>query len=267
MKPPSALACWMTAAIHPVLNLLRARTLTLSTIALTVVLNSSFAQSQNDVLTQHNDVGRTGQNLNETWLIPANVNVNQFGKLFSQNVDGIIVGQPLYASAVLMNDGLVHNVVYVATQHNTVYAFDADSNQGSNATPLWAVNLNGAGSPDPISDFGCTGTHFTEIGVTSTPVIDVAKTTLYVVAKTVNGTDREFNLHALDITTGNEVHGGPTLITGTYGSTQTFNVLYQLQRPALLLENGLIYIGFGGNGCDIYTYNGWLFAYDAQTLQ
>lgn len=267
MKPPSALPGWMTAAIHPVLNLLQAWMLTLSTIALTVVLISSFAQSQNDVLTQHNDVGRTGQNLNETWLTPANVNANQFGKLFTQNVDGVVVGQPLYASGVLMNDGLVHNVVYVATQHNTVYAFDADSNQGSNATPLWAVSLNGAGTPDPISDYGCTGTHFTEIGVTSTPVIDAAKTTLYVVAKTLNGSDREFNLHALDITTGDEVLGGPTLIIGTYGGTQTFNVLYQLQRPALLLENGLIYIGFGGNGCDIYTYNGWLFAYDAQTLQ
>ncbi|MGH9643022.1 MAG: hypothetical protein ACRD3Q_11415, partial [Terriglobales bacterium] len=218
-------------------------------------------------MTHHNDVARTGQNLNETCLTPANVNVNQFGKLFTQNVDGIVVGQPLHASNLLMADGLVHNVVFVATQHNTVYAFDADNNLGSNATPIWAVSLNDGGTSDPISDFGCTGTGFSEIGITSTPVIDAAKTTIYVVAKTVTAMGaRQFALHALDITTGNEILGGPVTITGSYG-TESFHVLYQMQRPALLLQDGLIYIGFGGNGCDIYNYNGWLFAYDAQTLQ
>jgi hypothetical protein len=101
-------------------------------------------------------------------------------------------------------------------------------------------------------------------------VIDAAKTTIYVVAKTLNGDVRSFSLHALDIRTGNELLGGPTVIGGTAPQAQgpvTFNPLYQLQRPALLLENGLIYIGFGGNGCDLYTYNGWLFGYDAHTLQ
>jgi Bacterial Ig-like domain (group 1) len=232
-----------------------------------ICLNGSLTLAQDDVLTQHNDVSRTGQDLKETWLTPANVNVNQFGKLFTQSVDEIIVGQPLYASGVLMNDGLVHNVVYVATLANTVYAFDADNNLGANAAPLWSASLNDGGVPDPISDYGCTGTHFKEIGVTSTPVIDAAKTTLYVVAKTLTGDVRAFNLHALDIRTGAEVLGGPTRISGTYGSSQTFNELYQMQRPALLLENGLIYVGFGGNGCDVHPYNGWLFAYDAQTLQ
>ncbi|MGB9196516.1 MAG: Ig-like domain-containing protein [Terriglobales bacterium] len=207
-------------------------------------------------------MARTGQNLNETILTPANVNVNQFGKLFAQNVDGIIVGQPLYASGVLMGDGLVHNVLIVVTQNNTVYAFDADSN----AAPIWSVSLDDGGTPDPITDFGCKGTGFSEVGITSTPVIDPAKTTIYVVAKTVANQGRQFALHALDLTTGNEILGGPTTITGTYGP-DTFQVVYQMQRPALLLQNGSIYIGFGGNGCDIYKYNGWLFAYDAQTLQ
>ena len=103
---------------------------------LSMFLGLSLAWGQNDVLTQHNDNARTGLNANETLLTPANVNFNQFGKLFIQPVDGIIVAQPLYASHVLMNDGLFHNVVYIATQHNTVYAFDADSTQGNECSSL-----------------------------------------------------------------------------------------------------------------------------------
>ena len=230
------------------------------------LLGFSLAWAQNDVLTQHNDNTRSGLNANETLLTPANVNVSTFGKLFTQGVDGIIVGQPLYASNVLMNDGLVHNVVYVATQNNTVYAFDADSTQGNNALPLWSVSLNDGGGPDPISDYGCTGTHYTQIGIMGTPVIDPGKTTLYVVAKTLIGsTVRNFSLHALDITTGNELLGGPVVISGTIGSL-TFQPVFQMQRPALLLQGGDLYIAFGGNGCDVYAYNGWLFAYNSQTL-
>lgn len=237
-------------------------------------LGFSMAWGQNNVLTQHNDNTRSGLNANETLLTPANVNASSFGKLFTQNVDGIIVGQPLYASGVLMNDGHVHNVVYVATQNNTVYAFDADSTQGNNASPLWAVSLNDGGTPDPIADYGCTGTHYNEIGITGTGVIDPGVTTLYVVAKTVTGSGtsavRNFSLHALNVTSGNELLGGPMVITGTAPSSNgsgTFNPIYQLQRPALLLQNGTVYIGFGGNGCDEYAYNGWLFAYNSQTLQ
>ncbi|HVM91506.1 MAG TPA: Ig-like domain-containing protein [Terriglobales bacterium] len=236
-------------------------------IAALISLHSSSLFAQNDVLTQHNDNGRTGQNLNETLLTPANVNVNQFGKLFTWDVDGIVVAQPLYASNVLMADGLVHNVVFVATQHNTVYAFDADSKSGSNAAPLWQVSLDDGGTTDPITDFGCPGTGFKEVGITSTPVIDAAKTTIYVVAKTVTPSgDRQFALHALDLTSGSETRGGPVVVTGSYGP-DNFQVLYQLQRPALLLQDGVIYIAFGGNGCDKYQYNGWVFAQDAQTLQ
>ncbi len=244
--------------------------ITVAVVFFVFCLGLSLAWGQNDVLTQHNDNTRAGLNSNETLLTPANVMVRSFGKLFAQSVDGIIVGQPLYASNVLMNDGQVHNVVYVATQHNTVYAFDADSTQGKNASPLWSVSLNGGGTSDPIADFGCTGTHYTEIGIMSTPVIDSGKTTVYVVAKTLNGSVRNFSLHALDITTGSERLGGPAIITGTAPSSNgsgTFNPIYQMQRPALLLQNGVIYIGFGGNGCDTFAYNGWFFAYSSQTLQ
>src|SRR5437660_1080048 len=158
----------------------------LAIVIFVMCLGFSAAWAQNDVLTQHNDNTRSGLNANETVLTPANVTVSKFGRLFTHAVDGIIVGQPLYASNVLMNDGQMHNVVYVATQHNTVYAFDADSTQGSSASPLWSVSLNNGGTSDPISDYGCTGTHYTEIGIMSTPVIDPGKTTLYVLA-TANG--------------------------------------------------------------------------------
>jgi hypothetical protein len=254
--------------------MLRPRKTALLFLFLAFCVGSSMARGQNDVLTQHNDNTRAGLNASEKILTPANVNVDSFGKLFTQNVDGIIVAQPLYATGVLMNDGNVHNVVYVATQNNTVYAFDADSTQGSNASPLWSVSLNDGGTPDPISDFGCTGTHYTEIGIMGTPVIDAGKTTLWVVAKTVIGTGdnavRNFSLHALDITTGSERLGGPVIITATAPSSNgsgTFNPIYQMQRPALLLQGGVLYIGFGGNGCDQYAYNGWLLAYNAQNLQ
>ena len=246
----------------------------LAVIFFVLCLGASPGWGQNNVLTQHNDNTRSGLNPNETLLTPANVTVSSFGKLFTQSVDGIIVGQPLYASNVLMNDGLAHNVVYVATQHNTVYAFDADSTQGKNASPLWSVSLNEGGTSDPIADYGCTGTHYTEIGIMGTPVIDPGVTTLYVVAKTVTGTGnsavRKFSLHALDVTSGNERLGGPVVITGTAPSSNgsgTFNPILQMQRPALLLQNGVVYIAFGGNGCDEYAYNGWLFAYNSQTLQ
>jgi len=245
----------------------------LAVILFALCLGVSLAWGQNNVLTQHNDNTRSGLNPNETRLTPANVTVSSFGKLFTQSVDGVIAGQPLYASQVLMNEGNVHNVVYVATQNNSVYAFDADSALGKNASPLWSVSLNDGGTPDPIADYGCTGTHYTQIGIMGTPVIDPGVTTLYVVAKTVTGAGtsavRNFSLHALDVTSGSELLGGPKVITGTAPSTNgsgTFNPIFQMQRPALLLQNGVLYIAFGGNGCDEYAYNGWLFAYDSQTL-
>jgi hypothetical protein len=233
------------------------------------LLSVARAHSQASVLTQHNDVARTGQNLSEMYLTPANVNAAQFGKLFLQKVDGSIVGQPLYVPNVQMANGTVHNVVYVATQHDSVYAFDADNNQGANATPLWTVNF-GKSVPENTANFGCGTPNYTEVGITGTPVINPATKTLYVVAKTVTAGLYASTLHALDITSGMEKFGGPKAITASVQTSQglvTFTPSIQMQRPALLLYNGTVYIGYGSNGCDAFNYHGWLLAYHAATLQ
>jgi hypothetical protein len=232
------------------------------------LLSSSFAFSQIQVLTEHNDVFRSGANTNETVLTTANVNFNSFGKLFTQSVDGYIVGQPLYLSAVKFPNGSTHNVAYVATQHDSVFAFDGDSYQAS----LWNVSfINPAAgiTTVPMSDYGCSGTGFTEIGIVSTPVIDPLAGTLYVLAKTLENGAYIYRLHALSVTTGADVLP-PAVISAsvpTNKGTLQFNPAIQMQRPALLLENGTIYIGFGGNGCDTYAYNGWLLAYSETSLQ
>ena len=234
------------------------------------VLAPQRAYAQASVLTHHNDVGRTGQNVNETILTPANVNANTFGKLFTQSVDGSIVAQPLYVPNVQFPNGTTHNVVYVATQHDTVYAFDADNDIGGNATALWKVNYPRS-ILDDANHYGCGTPGYTEIGIMGTPVIDPTTNTLYVVAKTIDSAGvYHFRLHALDLASGTEKFGGPTEISATVQTSQgavTFTPTIQLQRPALLLLNGAVYIGFGSNGCDAYSYHGWLLAYSASTLQ
>ncbi len=230
-------------------------------------LTPSPAQAQVSVTTHHNDIGRTGQNLNETTLTTSNVNVNQFGKLFACPVDGYIYAQPLYVAQVAISS-TTHNVVYVATENNSVYAFDADS-----GTQLWHVNL---GTPVPSTDIASTYKDLTPvIGITGTPVIDPGSSTLYVVAKTKVTSNNTYhqNLHALDITTGIERPGSPVEITasvsgngsGSSGGAIAFQPLYQLNRPGLLLLNGEIYIAFGSHG-DIGPYHGWVLAYNASTL-
>jgi len=230
-------------------------------------LTPSPAQAQVSVTTHHNDVGRTGQNLNESTLTTSNVNVNQFGKLFACSVDGYIYAQPLYVAQVTISS-TTHNVVYVATENNSVYAFDAD-----HGTQLWHVNL---GTPMPSTDISSTYKDLTPvIGITGTPVIDPGSSTLYVVAKTKDTSNNTYhqNLHALDITTGVEKPGSPVEITasvsgsgsGSSGGTIAFQPLYQLNRPGLLLLNGEIYIAFGSHG-DIGPYHGWVLAYNASTL-
>ena len=237
---------------------------------------SGMGYGQVSVLTYHNDVARTGQNLNETILTPANVNQNQFGKLVSYNVDGFVVAQPLYLQNVSIPNSGSHNVVYVATLHDSVYAFDAD-NTAANGTPLWQISfLNPAMGITSVSgaDAGCTGvSHFTEHGIIGTPVIDPYSGTLYVIAKTnENGTYFQ-RLHALDVATGQEKFGGPVVIsasvpgTGDGSSTVTFTALNQMSRPGLLLLNNTIYILFADNGCKQVHNHGWALAYDAQTLQ
>jgi len=227
--------------------------------------------------TQRGGSNRAGVYDSEVFLTPQNVNSTLFGSVFSYGVDGIVAAQPLYAPSVNIPGVGPVNVVYIATQHDSVYAFKADSS----GQPLWHVNFlnpaNGVTSV-PISAQGCSGvTSFTEVGIMGTPVIDPASSTIYLVAKTqesmvVNGVvtyTYVFRLHALDMTTGGEKFGGPTVINASVqnGNTQvTLNTQNDQQRPGLLEANGSIYVAFGSNGCDRNAH-GWLLAYNASTLQ
>jgi hypothetical protein len=240
-----------------------------------IVVRVSSAQV--NVTTWHNDIGRTGQNLNETSLNTSNVTTSLFGKLFAQPVDGQIYAQPLYLSGITIN-GAAHNVVFVATEHDSVYAFDADSNGGSNSAPLWKASMltaaHGAATGAttvPSSDIGSDITP--EAGITGTPVIDPASGTLYVVSKTLENSIAVQRLHALDVTTGAEKLGGPVLITATINGTGngsvngklTFDQLWENQRPGLLLLNGIVYVGFAAHG-DNGPWHGWVLAYNAANL-
>ncbi len=229
-----------------------------------------------DVLTQHNDPGRTGANLNETILNTTNVNIRTFGKLFTRPVDGQIYAQPLYVSSLNIAHKGVHDVVFVATMHNSVYAFDADNPTAS--APLWHLTL-GASIPVTNADFGGKyGAYHdikVEIGIVSTPVIDLASNTIYVLTSNRDGDGRYVHrLHALDLATGAEKFGGPVETQGSVpgtgvdsvGGRVTFNNKQQLQRPALLLANGRVYVAFGPYA-DTDPYHGWILAYDARTLR
>jgi hypothetical protein len=223
------------------------------------------------VTTSNYDNTRSGVNSNETVLTLANVNPNTFGKLFDIPADGTVLGQALYLPNVAISGKGTHNVVYAATMHDSVYAFDADGNTGSNANPLWQVSLLPPGAtPVPVNIQGCSGvTDWTEVGVVAMPVIDPATGTIYVVAKTYENGNNVFRLHALDVTSGAEKFGGPVLIQATYtlnGETDTFNPLAEINRPALLLTNGHVYVGFGSNGCNDYGDKGWVLSYNSSTL-
>ena len=224
---------------------------------------------------------RTGLNPNETVLTPANVNSAQFGKLFSYSIDGTADASPLYVPNLNIPGQGFHNVVFVATEHDSVYAFDADGRQ---TTPLWQDSFinPGAGitTMTPSSDIGdcCPPDMPGEAGITGSPVIDPSTGTLYVVAKTkeVSGGSTNFvhRLHALDITTGAEKFGGPVVIQasvsgsgdGSSGGQVSFNSLHENQRAALLLNNGVVYIAWGAHA-DKPPYHGWVIGYDAATLQ
>jgi hypothetical protein len=223
-----------------------------------------------DVLTYHNDNARTGQNLTETILTPSNVNATQFGKVFQVTVDGKVDAQPLYASAVTIPAHGTHNVLFVATEHDSVYAFDADT-----GTPLWQVSLLLAG--ETTSDnHGCTQIT-PEIGITSTPVIDRASGpngTLYAVAMTKDSSSAYHQrLHALDLTSGAELFGGPAEVQATFPGTgdnsNGVNVIFDpgqyAERAGLLLLNQVIYTGWTSH-CDQAPYTGWIVAYSETTL-
>ena len=227
--------------------------------------------AQTPVTTWHYDNARTSADTSEFLLTPSNVNIKTFGKLFTQPVDGFVAAQPLYLPGVNIAGQGTHNVVYVATMHDSVYAFDADS---AGSPPLWMTSVfsySPAGATSvPATVKKSTGTTgWTEVGIVSTPVIDPVGGTLYLVAETYESGQVVHRLHALDVTSGQEKLGGPTTISATYtlnGSTSTFRDFYQLNRPGLLLANGHIYVAFGSNCCNAYS-QGWVMSYNASTLQ
>ncbi len=224
------------------------------------------------VLTQHNDNTRAGLNDNETALTTRNVNVQQFGKVFTLPVDGDVYAQPLVVGHAIGGD---RNVVYVATVNNTVYAFDGD-----NGTVYWQKNFTRSGMRPPrATDMtgACGGTYnnfSSGIGIVGTPVIDSTSGTMYFVARSTNGSTYAQFLHAVNILDGNEVSGSPRLITatvsgngdGSVNGTVTFDSQKENQRPGLTLLNGIVYVGFSSH-CDWGPYHGWILGYDAATLQ
>src|SRR3984957_1233316 len=241
--------------------------------AATLTVNAAI--SAVSVLTQHNDNARTGQNMSETILNTTNVNTSQFGKLFAMPADGQVYAQPLYVPGVTINGG-VHNVVIIATENDSVYAYDADSG----GAPLWKASMvdsgHGAGAGEtPLNSAaeGLCADLEPQVGITSTPVIDPSSKTIYVEAKSTNGTNYFHRLHALDFLTGNEKSPGPVVIAGTVPGTGdgssngqlAFDEFHHLNRPGLLMMNGTIYLAYASH-CDDPPYHGWLFAYDATTF-
>jgi len=232
------------------------------------VLLDSAAHSQVNVTTYHMDNARTGANSLETILGPANVNSSQFGKLYEDSVDGAVYAQPLYLSNVAIAGG-THNVLYVATEHDSVYAIDADSGAVYAQRTLIP---SGGSTVNSHTDLSCADL-IPEIGITGTPVIDAGTGTLYLVAKSkVAGTIVQY-LHALDVRNLAEKFGGPVLINASVAGhgydagtgVVTFNPMWENQRAALLLSQGHVIIGWGSH-CDTDPWHGWVMSYSAATL-
>lgn len=232
-------------------------------------LTVNAATSSVDVLTYHNDIARTGQNVSETILTTSNVASATFGKINSFSVDGLVDGEPLYASGVNVPGNGAHNLLIVATEHATVYAFDADT-----GTKIWSTSTLKSG--ESTSDDRSCGQVSPEIGVTSTPVIDRtrgANGAVYVVAMSKNGGTYHQRLHALDLALGTEILGGPMEIQATYpgtgdnsnGSNVIFDPGQYKERSGLLLMNGVIYTGWASH-CDFRPYTGWIIGYSASNL-
>jgi hypothetical protein len=209
-----------------------------------------------DVVNYHYDNMRTGQNTHETVLTTANMNPAKFGKLGAFIVDGKVDAQPLYLSNVPIPGHGMRNVLYVATEHGSVFAFDADSVSGNTTTPLWMVSTQLPGEL-PSDDRGC-GQVTPEIGIISTPVIDRGRGAIYIVAVSKNASGNYFHrIHALDLSTGKELFGGPTIITAIYpgngagssGGNVVFDPAEYNERPGLLEINGTIYTAWGSH-CD-----------------
>ena len=235
--------------------------------AATLTVNSVSATT--DVLTYHNDIARTGQNLAESILTTSNVASATFGKIGFYSVDGRVDAQPLYASNVIIAGKGMHNVLIVPTEHDSVYAFDADA-----GSILWQTSML-AGGETPSDPRNC-GQVSPEIGVTATPVIDRTRGpngAVYVAAMSKNGSTYHQRLHALDLALGTELFGGPVEVQASYpgtgdntnGTDVIFDPAQYKERVGLLLTNGVVYTGWASH-CDIQPYTGWIIAYDASTL-
>lgn len=232
----------------------------------------SFSFAQQPFSTIRGDNARTGANTTETLLAPSNISKGSFGRLFSTPVDYVVQAVPLYVPNVSIAGG-IHNVNYVVTQADSVYAIDAD-----NGAQLWWVNFTNPAQGYPAglttasgSNLPCgTSVGYNQEGIPGTPVIDLSTNTIYMVAKTVQGgTTVRHDLHALDIRTGAEKFGGPVQITATStslkGRVMHFNSKFQKNRVGLLLVNGVLYLGFGSNLCN-GNNTGWVLSYDATSL-
>jgi hypothetical protein len=244
------------------------------------ILTGIAAVGQVNITTWQADLQHTGANLNETILTPASVgSPGNFGLLFTQALDGQSYGQPLYVSSLELGafaDGSMHNVVYIATEHCSIYAFDADSNTAAqNSVPLWHASLLPAGTiPVPQSDVG-SGDIQVELGITTTPVIDLSGGTLYVVSKVKTQSDSTYQqyLYALDLKTGAAKLGSPVLINPTFagsasdgtGGVVPFNARREHLRGAMVLYNGVVYLTYASHS-DTQPYHGELLGYDASTL-
>lgn len=247
---------------------------------------SPAADAQTSVLTEHGDISRSGANTNESILTPANVNTSTFGKLFSQLVDGYVFAQPLYLPAVTMGAGTTqpattHNVIFIATENDSVCAFDADTSAGANAAPLWHITLLDAAHGAAAGATTVPPTDVSNpvlgpaIGITGTPVIDPVSGTLYVVGVTKENATYVHRLHALDITTGAEKGSFNSPVTlaasvpgngsGSVSGTMSFDDKWELQRAGLLLLNGIVYSAYGSQN-DNGPWHGWILAYNAATL-
>jgi len=230
----------------------------------TALFSASALRGQTSVLTWHNDSARTGQNLQETFLTPANVNATTFGRVATITVDGKVDAQPLYVPGLTIPNLGVHNVLYVATEHGSLYAFDADT-----FAQLLKVSLLGANETSAI--VSCTQVT-PEIGITGTPAIDLQAGPhgmIFAVSQSQDASKvYHHRLHALDLTTLTEQLNGPVSITATYpgaGAENTFDVTVHVARPALLISNGVVYTSWGSH-CDGGNYAGWVLGYSETSL-
>jgi hypothetical protein len=240
-------------------------------IAIVLLLVPFICSAQTNVLTYHNDYFHTGQNLSETVLTQLNVNARTFGLRFVMPADGKVEGQPLYVSRLVIPDNGIHNVVFAATEHDTVYAYDADQP----GDPLWRLSLLAPGET-PSDTLGCPQVE-PEIGVTATPIIDLAAGphgTIYLVAMSKDPAGAYHQrLHALDITSGGEEFGGPVEIAAVFPGNGDnsrdglvhFDPMMYKERAALVISNGVVYTSWTSH-CDARPYTGWTIGYDQYSL-